>query len=332
MKKINLYLILAPFQLLSAVENIERTEGSEAWLIIRGTKTSRNIDQISAILDERDWDKIIYLPGNSDILAMLGLLWLKLFFILKNIKVVSLNIGEFRSKLCQWTIRIINAEKVGLLDDGVALLTFYAPQEKGIKGVEKRELLNKINPIYYNLSMQNKLILKSFLTLPNSNYWVVKKYDFNKFREKIKPSLCDTLEDEIFFLGGKFVEDNHCDLESYLKLCKLILEKFSKKKITYLPHRGESDEKILMLQKYFSFKIFRPTKPIELYLAEANKRPGSIVSFQSAVLFTIPELFPEVKVYYAKINLKAFLDPSGINGTIIKYLERINNISIMDIE
>jgi hypothetical protein len=332
MKKINLYLIMAPFQLLSAIESIERDEDTDVWLIIRGTKTSNNIDQILRVLDKSDWDKIIYLNGKSNALALFGLVWLKLFFIFKNIKVISLNIGEFRSRLCKWAVRVINSENVGFLDDGVATLAFYIPHKNSIKGISERDYLKDISPLYYNLSRQNKLIIKSFLTLPDSDYWKIRKYQFQKFRKKIMPSSLNALEGEVFFLGGKYVEDGYCNIETYLGLCKLVLEKFPNKKITYIPHRGESEEKILTLQKHFSFKTVISKIPVELYLAEMKSRPSAVISFQSAVLFTIPELFPEVRVYYARFDPTKFSEKFNMRGALGKYLEGMNNISIVDLE
>lgn len=89
----------------------------------------------------------------------------------------------------------------------------------------------------------------------------------------------------------------------YADYLQVIASQFSDHKMVYIPHPRMPDDILNELKGMVSFQCRRLDSPIESELAEMNKRPAIVASFNSTALMNIAMLFLSIRVINFRIDL-----------------------------
>lgn len=295
MKK-NLIIIGSPLQLINAVEAVNFFKLDNIVLVITFNGLLINNIQIEKESSSFRCEEIIKIYPSS---VSKFLQYLKLIKYLQKYKFEKLFIGELGSAF-RIILANIDKEKVFLLDDGTATIVDYERSIKinkinrySLKELRfltfglKIKVKDKINLFtYYNLEK-----LPGFEVIKNNLEYMKKDFVLNNI------DYCDT----IFFFGqpSEIFSDKK-ELELYLYK---IVNKFSDKKIFYIPHRSQTKDEInniMLVNK--NIKILEINMPVERYFLDNGIYPKYAISYISTALTTTKILFPECNVNYTKIK------------------------------
>ena len=166
------------------------------------------------------------------------------------------------------------------------------------------------------------------LDLLGFNY---KHKDYYDFPERKDININDQ---EVFFFGSKFSERKNMTLSDELMILQRAIACFNGKKVFYIPHRDEKEEKLVEIVK-LGYEIKKLGKPAEIFFDETNVMPGFVVSYFSTTLYTCSLRYANVHVFF--VNVVDFLlkDNSKISAKeIYSYYKRIgiSELEILNIE
>lgn len=304
---INIYLVEAPFQLLSAVAHKKANPNQPAWLFVRKSPSDRNNQQLMGLLQEAifssPWKKIVCLDGRTP--WRLALASVKLFAYLLPIFscVNKFSIGDFRSRFAIGLVDKLKFNELCLLDDGVASLGLYSSSSAGLTPSSLDDNTNQallaLKTLKAKLSSKHvvpKLTVSTFLSLPKSKDWHIEKvglsFIFDKFRVPSQ-SIDNSL---VYLIGSKVVEAGILDAATYDAFCLKVRNDKPTAKIIYIAHREEKTEKLMRYESNLDFVVSRPEVPLEFLLCDLKTLPSSVISLYSAALFTSRLIEPRLKV------------------------------------
>tara|TARA_B110000908_G_C10221547_1_gene435635 strand:- start:646 stop:1695 length:1050 start_codon:yes stop_codon:yes gene_type:complete len=304
---IDIYLIEAPFQLVSAVATQKNNLDFSAWLFVRKSSSERNNTQLDVML-QRDvftlpWAKIVYLDGSSPFKLLLASIKLCAMLSLILFDVNKFSIGDFRSRFALSIVGKFRFKELCLLDDGVGSLGLYYEKDGELVASPIEESSNATMSCLAALKSKvdakwnrPELILSTFLTLPESTHWIVKKTDLSFVFDQFRIA-SQTIDDSlVYIVGSKVVESGVVDAKIYDIFCKNVRLSQPTANIIYIAHREESEEKISHYEKDLGFNISRPKMPLEFLLCSIDILPSSVISLYSAALFTTRLIEPKLNV------------------------------------
>jgi hypothetical protein len=305
----SLFYIEAPFQLLSAYEAIGDYNLKQYKIIVRLSGVKNNDNQILNLVkilfeDDSRIEYIFIKITNRRIIDYLKIVFLIIKSYTIQYKYQYIFIGNLESKILAKIVRIINKEKVILLDDGIKSITFQN---------------NFSNKYYYNLyTMLDKL-----KTIEKQ------KIVYNKFsRLQLMIKGIEKRED-ILFIGSKLSEAGIVTEEYYINMIKKISLKYSKKNILYITHRGEMIDKLNKLSQCNNIKIIQLDYPIEFFPIYYNYLPSMVISFYSAALISLYKIYPTIKIEsYLLKNIDKFFVEDIYNS--YKYIEQYIEVIKID--
>ena len=295
MKK-NLIIIGSPLQLINAVEAVHFFKLENIVLVITFNGLLSNNIQIEEQISSLRCEEIIKIYPSS---VSKFLQYLKLIKYLQKYKFEKLFIGELGSAF-RIILANIDKEKVFLLDDGTATIVDY---ERSIK-INKinRYSLKELRFLTFGLKIKvkDKINLFTYYNLEKLPGFEVIKNNLEYMKKDFVLNNID-YDDTIFFFGqpSEIFSDKK-ELELYLYK---IVNKFSDKKIFYIPHRSQTKDEInniMLVNK--NIKILEINMPVERYFLDNGIYPKYAISYISTALTTTKILFPECNVNYTKIK------------------------------
>ena len=295
MKK-NLIIIGSPLQLINAVEAVNFFKLDNIVLVITFNGLLINNIQIEKESISFRCEEIIKIYPSS---VSKFLQYLKLIKYLQKYKFEKLFIGELGSAF-RIILANIDKEKVFLLDDGTATIVDY---ERSIK-INKinRYSLKELRFLTFGLKIKvkDKINLFTYYNLEKLPGFEVIKNNLEYMKKDFVLNNID-YDDTIFFFGqpSEIFSDKK-ELELYLYK---IVNKFSDKKIFYIPHRSQTKDEInniMLVNK--NIKILEINMPVERYFLDNGIYPKYAISYISTALTTTKILFPECNVNYTKIK------------------------------
>lgn len=337
-KERNLFIINYPLQLLNAIEAQKHFNTNNNVLVIFYYEGQQNnYKQLMELIKRFDYSKlIIYEKKSMDFMISL----IKEIQKEKYIKVFT----GFFSLNSRRLLANTTYNELYLVDDGVYSIAIhnqlYSNDTQGYKNYITTHLEHEHTSIFKHISFYvynyyRKVYLKllgynnemnsmnlNFYTifdLPQYKDEVIIKNDY-KFltsyyanRDKITARTKDiNSSDTIYFLGQPLYRSLPIDYVQYLSYLRAIFLLYtqSKKKLIYIPHRGEEEifENIEKLYPGF-IEVHKLSQPFELYLLENDIPIKYLASFVSSALFTVKKLYPN-------ITIDAFMFP--INGEVEK--------------
>jgi len=301
----------APFQLLSAYEALESYAINEFKIYIRLSNSTNNdiqLQKLAETLFHNNNDDIIYISisnKNRTLFDYLKVLYYCLYSFVIQVKYDYFFIGNFESKFLLLLLKPIQKRKVILLDDGIKSLSFQG---------------NFSDSNNYNLYT----MLKNLKPLNNQ---IIKYNNFSKFN-KFRKDNDIIYEDSILFIGSKLSEANIISEKYYIKLLEKISKYYNNKQIIYVPHRVENRDKLDIITSLFNNIVIKDLNfPIEFYFFYEKSMPRKVVSFYSAALVTINQLYPNLEVTsfhfdYSKSKYKYAIDK--VYNYFKNYIEVVN--------
>ena len=295
MKK-NLIIIGSPLQLINAVEAVNFFKLDNIVLVITFNGLLINNIQIEKESSSFRCEEIIKIYPSS---VSKFLQYLKLIKYLQKYKFEKLFIGELGSAF-RIILANIDKEKVFLLDDGTATIVDY---ERSIK-INKinRYSLKELRFLIFGLKIKvkDKINLFTYYNLEKLPGFEVIKNNLEYMKKDFVLNNID-YDDTIFFFGqpSEIFSDKK-ELELYLYK---IVNKFSDKKIFYIPHRSQTKDEINNIRVINkNIKILEINMPVERYFLDNGIYPKYVISYTSTALTTTKILFPECNVNYTKIK------------------------------
>lgn len=302
-----LFFVEAPFQLLSAYEALETYCIDEFEIYIRLSNSGDNDIQLKKLAETlfHNDDNIIYISisvKNRTLLDYLKVLSYCLYSFIIQVKYDFIFIGNYESKFLSLLLKPIQKRKVVLLDDGI----------KSISLQKKFSDSNNFN-LY--------TMLKNLKPLNNQ---IIRYNNFSRFN-KFRKDNDIVYEESILFIGSKLSEAKITTEKYYIELLGRISKYYKNKQIIYVPHRGENKDKLDTIASILNNIVIKDLNyPVEFYFFYEKSMPLKVVSFYSAALVTISQLYPAVEVtsfYFDYSNSKYKDDIDEIYDYFKNYIE-----------
>jgi hypothetical protein len=279
-EKVNLFFVETPLQLISATQARDSLNIYNASVFINvKDKSSNNHMQIIDELDNK-WDEIHFICKRQRYLkhVLYVMMLFKLFIKYKN-NVERFFYGEYRSLDYAIYESIISPNESILLDDGsitIAIQKNYIQKRKNIFEVKglKANIFKKI------LSKCRTPNLFSFFDLRN-----------NMLPEQINYCCQDinvrsvSIIDCFYFVGSKLSEAGYMSRNDELSILSVIFKQFKCSDFYYIPHRGESNEKLTEIEA-IGYKLKILNQPLETFYKATAVMPKYIISYYSTALYT----------------------------------------------
>ena len=268
-------LINSPFQLINLMEYQKKINSKILMPILVGYVDKITIAQVKNL--NKDVFKLKNIFFLNEIMSLR--IFLKILFLKKNFLGFQLClIGDLNYHL--FKAFYIKSKKNIILDDGTAIL-----DSKNFINIKKTlffTIFKKITNSKNVKILENNLDLLKTLRLKNQ-----------KFDKK-----------SLYILGSASIERNVIEKKEFDKIINLILKRFNKKKIFYIPHRYEKAEK--NLKKFKKIKIKKFSLPVEFAISNEKTIPSIILGFYSTALFSLDKLYgKKINIYNIQHSLDA---------------------------
>ena len=275
MKK-SIFFVEAPFQVLSAYEAIPFFSLEDYSLVVRLSGEKANDIQLKQIVnflfkDSKNIEFTFIKSRNRTLLDYLRMIKYLVKISVMQFQYKYVFIGNMESGFLSIIMKVINKNKIFLLDDGIKSITFQNTF------TEKK---------YFNLfTMLNNL-------KPIANQIII--YNNFKHIEKLISNI--KYNNNVLFVGSKLNEVGIVTEAFYIEYIKKISNYYKNNKILYIPHRGESENKLAKIAMVENIEIVKMDYPVEFYPIFFKSCPKHIASFYSAALISLSKLYPEIKV------------------------------------
>ncbi|HIP55892.1 MAG TPA: hypothetical protein EYG97_02610 [Arcobacter sp.] len=315
----NLIIVAGPFQLLNAIETINKFNLSNVLLIVFTNSIKKSnqqiqnyIDTYSTLFKSVKWIKFTstfkkYYEYRSFLLDLK-----KSHF--DYIGLASLN------KVTKLILTKTYYNKVILFDDG--LETIHTAKILSSK-------LKLVSSKYFFLGMNTKLnkevIFFSILNLKDIDVIKNNMTFISGTKDK-------SVENKVDFIGQDFVRTEYVSEKTYFEVLDYISIKYKDYKIEYFPHRGEEEDLLLKINKrYNNIEIVKLDITYEMYLATQSTLPYKVISCWSTVLITINKIFKQIKTEAIFISRSEILKNNDKIMPTYDYFKK-ENITVIDIK
>jgi hypothetical protein len=288
--KKDLFILSAPFQIISAIEAHKYFKTEEAYLIIFEDKSEEVNNILKNAYQYIEWKEIFVFKKSQGKSRFLNSLKFLQEFKSKKFSFRYVFSGFIFSKTESYINRVlalnVNSQKIIALDDGIATISYkYLFKEKVplIKSL-------KWNLFGFKTNLKNKFSIFTFFNLNLENYVEIIKNDFSYFHTKVKKF--QTQEENFYFIGGPLVENSYLTKDEFERLMQKIFL-FAKEKcknIYFIPHRFCSNKNLKIVEK-IGFQILNFSKPIEFEFLERKEKPVNIASTISTALLSLKVIF-----------------------------------------
>ncbi|WCE29857.1 polysialyltransferase family glycosyltransferase [Vibrio sp. SCSIO 43137] len=296
----NLFLVTSPFQYICAVEAREQYNTRNNILVLVEQDNEAGKRHMDQLFNDEPWDVVIKVKRSNRTFITPRLIK-SIQHMAKRKPLEYFFFAEYKSWRTRMFLRNITAEKLVLIDDGMANLYEYYQYIEPKKTFKRTRWLQdflvqlqgckKIGVMPYD----EKLEMFSIFNISNT-VCVLKLNKLESLRKTIGASKCFDANAEIAFIGeGAIGDKNQPDIESYVSRLEN-LAKNSSSDILYFPHRTES-EKVTKAIKSLPYIIYHNSEfPIELEIANKNIKLSKIYGVTSTALYTLSLLYKEIPI------------------------------------
>ncbi len=326
----SVFLIESPLQLFNAIEAKNFFKLKKCKLIVVYSQNVYNNLQIDQLLNfYLEWDSVHKItPASRKRFKVLTVKKIinELSLIAKE-KFHYVFIGDYRPEFMLHFCNISKYNKLVILDDGTATIDIMKDylclkKKNKIKPLLKSILLGfnlKDKKDLFFFSIYKNSLLENQIIKNNYTYFksVIDGFKFNK--------------NSVIFLGSKIVELNVISQEKYLMYLSNLKNKFGEKKITYIPHRHESDTKLKVINQTLNINIVRSDSIIEFYLVNNKELPYAVTGFFCSALLNLKILFNgKLRITSFYIQNKDFDDQFAKRFEDMYQYYRNNNIEVVE--
>ncbi len=298
LKKINLFLVKSPLQLLNANEAKSYFETTNNWLIISYERSGSGAKQMEKIVAKQVWDHVVIIKSFT-IFQTFRHFWMIRMFKKSKWHIEGIYFGDMRMTNFLLYPMNLSHENLFLLDDGAATIDMYSNYL--LKGefpkVGQFDLWIRTMILrFYGLSYINRISINIFtmFELSNSDQLEIVQNELVELRKYQKSF--ETKHPVAIIIGAKFVEMKFYRLEQYIQMIESIVSKAPLESYLYFPHRGEKQSTLDAVASLPNIQIVQVDLPVELELIGSDMRVVSVSGFVSTALLTLSKLYPEAKV------------------------------------
>lgn len=295
----NLFIVQSPFQLLSAIEAANYFRADRNTLVVCYVGEENNNAQINQLVKlYSNWCEVMTIsPSKSNFLT--GIKALRLLKEMANARFnpQRIFIGEYRSWYMPHFFQMLNPQECFLLDDGnvtIELQKNYLLENRpyglaGVKSWIKRGVVN----LLLGANKNEKRLIHLFTNFDLKQFSPQQQVIQHSF-EFIRSSAIKKRIDKttIYFFGGPISELGLLPLTRELVLIDLIKKHYEAMdlKMSYIPHRRDTQEKIELIAGKLKIEVIRFDSPAEVELVSRATQPCGIASFYSTTLLTLPKI------------------------------------------
>jgi len=291
--KVHFFYTESPFQLLQVYELIKLENIKNFKILIRLNIVDKNNQQLIKLVKVLNLKNVKYLKVFTKNKINLILLVFKILLSIINSKKVFI---EPSSGVFRMLSTFFNKEKFVLIDDGVATLLKNS----------KLNLYDKFS-IFQNILPNTKL----------NNFVNIKKFAL-KYKTKKNVNI---------IIGSNYSELNIVKQKIYFKMLEVIkLKTKSSGELIYIPHRGENDEKLKLIQNYLGITVLKAKLPIELVNYEFGIMPLVVHSTTSTAMFSMKLIYEKSKFISYKFNNIHLIERKK---NIMKFNKIMNNFKFI---
>lgn len=285
----DLYLVRSPLQYLAASAAKQLSKFTPILVVeFDEPLTTESSKQLSIVVDEKEWSEVLYLNTQTRVSRFKTTR--NMYNQLSKRKIKRVFIGEYRD-IHFHLISTQFGESHYLLDDGAT--TIFIQKEYLSKRIVYPDFvgLSVKQLLYYfflhRIIPKSVCFLKVFHLLTDFNL----KNDrlLGQAVKKIPVTAIDNIQvaDEVWLFGSKYYEAGIMSLDHELAYIEWAVNWCGDEVIKYIPHRGESVEKLSLLEKK-GIDVCPLGLPVEEYIRCNKIHPKKIVAGWSTVLVTLP--------------------------------------------
>lgn len=279
-----LVYVESPYQLENAISFLDECNKREGVkIVIRNNLNALQLNQFKKLVNTLPSIELIYLKLPAfGIFKFLYYPFVLFFLLLKSSTASTILIGDARSIVAFPLLKALkfSNKQVVLVDDGLYMLSYI------------KNIFDKPYTIYSSLPLE-KIIEKNSKTLT-----------FQYCQIDTVEALTDNSR-SVYFIGMKITEICFISEELYFNYLKKIKLKFNEYTHYYFPHRGESINKLKVIEG-LGFTIIKPEISIEDYFKKERTYGGVFITFFSTALYNLSQMIGNADFYYIKVDNKDF--------------------------
>lgn len=265
-----LFFVESPLQLLNAFEAISYYKIKTYRIVVRLSGNSQSDVQIIHTAELLSLNpvnvKYIHIRASErTIFDYIKALLVSFRYLLVNVKYVF--IGNLDSSLFNVVVPQISRDKVIFLDDGAKTIIHS----------------------YRNYAAFKKCFTMFKSSNDSDSQCGLNQYDNLKQKILMQCPVIDA--SAVFFLGQKLSEIGLITEELYLSILRDVVQRYPGVEIYYIPHRGESAEKIEVIKSLGNIKVLVLDYPVELYGICNKQIPSKVISFYSTALYSMSVIY-----------------------------------------
>lgn len=306
-----IFYVESPGQFINAMEAVYAFQ--QKWLlIVRFNGEEVNDSQLDKVINfYREQNTPIFCKGKIvKVNGFLNFLNVFTLAILRN-KFKGVYIGCHKSKFLM--IFKIFKIKFCLLDDGIATMVYV----RNTRENEHKKSGGKLSFIG-----GGRFSLFTSLFEQDLYDFEFTQHEYAFLKSMSRPS---ALNKDVYFYGAKYIEAGIVSEQVYICLLESVLDYFDGMNVCYLPHRGESFQRLERYKK-MGFKLLIPNYPSELELITSSANPEIVAGFFSATLFSTYIILPEIKIVSFKLPHEYIRNGSDTLEYIYKFFSRFSTI------
>lgn len=299
MRKINIFVIMQPFQYLQTLELIE--PDNENHLVLLG---DLKINQLAEVIDKSLWTNVLHFNFNGSYIDIIkNRKRIKNFLLShKGIKrvVISSQYNEFMNLICNY----FSSSEIILLDDGMAnLLSNHnltqQPLKKFIKFILCRMFGFDVRRIF------DVTLFTMFEQFYKDPPIIAKRVIINKFINLKKLVRNKFISEDVVFISSAFVSNNMLSYADYSSFIISLANENLASKFTVFLHRFDDISLFLDLNSH-GIETIKLDIPIEAYFLHQSSLPKKVITSGSGATESLNLIFGiESEVKFPEITLFA---------------------------
>lgn len=309
--KTDIFLAESPLQCLNAAEAaFKLSDASEKILFVRLNENKSNNEHIKLACAVYSWDTVVFetIENKSAIrkLYSFNKLTDKIVEKLRDKLLGTVFFGDFRSYWMECIRTFYRDKPQVMLDDGdisLSIVENFLKHDRYFYSIGVLDFLRKVKYRCFDNS-KNKFTLFSSFKFSDYDSVIENKYSFLRSKRSSNLLACSEDSDRaILFFGSRYSEEGIISLEKEIEILKHIECHLGAEydKIYYVPHRGDSEQKLNEISQIMEVKRFG--MPAELYLALTDESFNSIAGCCTSALNNLHKIFNYETVISFKLPL-----------------------------
>jgi|GEM_PF-5938955 len=275
-----LVYVESPYQLENAIKYLLDGNKSEGFrVIIRDNSNETQLSQMKSLISNSGLIDVSFIKlTGGGLMRLLLYPFVLLRVLYKGVFSTTVIIGDARSIVAFPLIKLAEVfnRRIVLVDDGLYLLSYI------------KNIFRKKYTVYTRLPL-GALIEKNSMSL------IFKPCEITK-----APCKAD-FSGQVNFIGMKISEIGFVTEKFYIEYLKKILQKFNGHSFNYYAHRGESLDKLRIIEK-IGYKVITPSISIEKYLIDKGAYKGIYVTFFSTALYNLSMMVSCGEFYFIRVR------------------------------